>query len=409
MKEELIKLIEEKSPGSLPLYLVIRGSHAYKTNLPESDTDYTGVFIQSQDSIYGMSYVDQINDDKNDIVIYEIKRFLELLEKNNPTILEILNSPEDCVIYKHPIFDEILNNSDKFITKQCANSFGGYAKTQVSKAKGQNKKQYWEKERVSKKDILDFTYVIEGDKSIPWKIWNITEGPNVASISHFFSTGKKYDEKFCGVVNVPNARDIYTVFYDKVAHNCFSGMVPEDSRNITRDIVKKSGWEFGLGFKGIIKSGEGVSVSESNQLRLSSIPKGMNPICIITYNKDGYTQHCKEWASYQKWIEERNEARWIDVKDHNQMIDGKNMMHCVRLMEMANEISEGKGIIVRRPNFEELIDIRKGKVDLQKLIDRVESNMIEIETKFKNSTLPDFIDRNFIENILIKIRKEIYK
>ena len=91
------------------------------------------------------------------------------------------------------------------------------------------------------------------------------------------------------------------------------------------------------------------------------------------------------------------------------MIDGKNMMHCVRLMEMANEISEGKGIIVRRPNFEELIDIRKGKVDLQKLIDRVESNMIEIEKKFKNSTLPDFIDRNFIENILIKIRKEIYK
>ena len=33
MKEELLRLIEEKSPGSKPLYLVIRGSHAYGTNI----------------------------------------------------------------------------------------------------------------------------------------------------------------------------------------------------------------------------------------------------------------------------------------------------------------------------------------------------------------------------------------
>ena len=40
MKEELFNLIEQKSPGSIPLYLVIRGSHAYGTNLPTSDIDY---------------------------------------------------------------------------------------------------------------------------------------------------------------------------------------------------------------------------------------------------------------------------------------------------------------------------------------------------------------------------------
>ena len=60
MKKELIQLIESKSPGSIPLYLVIRGSHAYGTNLPSSDTDYSGVFVQNLDSILGMSYVEQI-------------------------------------------------------------------------------------------------------------------------------------------------------------------------------------------------------------------------------------------------------------------------------------------------------------------------------------------------------------
>ena len=171
MKQELINLIESKSPGAIPLYLVIRGSHAYGTNVPTSDTDYAGVFIQSIDDILGNTYKEQINDDNNDIVIYEIRRFLELLESNNPTVLELLNTPEDCVIYKDPIFDEVLNNRDKFITKICDKSFGGYAKQQISKAKGQDKKQNWEKDKVTRKDVLDFVYVIEGEKSIPWKVF----------------------------------------------------------------------------------------------------------------------------------------------------------------------------------------------------------------------------------------------
>ena len=393
MKNELIQLIESKSPGSIPLYLVIRGSHAYGTNIPTSDTDYSGVFVQNLDSILGMSYVDQINDDKNDIVIYELRRFLELLAKNNPTVLELLNTPEDCVIYKHPLFDKILENKDNLLTKICANSFGGYAKEQISKAKGQNKKQNWEKDKVTRKDVLDFCYVIEGEKSIPWKVWN---------------EDFQYDEKFIGIVNVPNARDIYAVYFDEIAHMCFSESVPENVRESAKYLRKESELSMGFGYKGLVKTGEGATSAESNQLRLSSIPKGEIPICIITYNKDGYTQHCNDYKSYQTWLDQRNEQRWVDVESHGQKIDGKNMMHCRRLMDMAREIAEGKGIVVRRPNAQELIDIRQGKVDLQTLIEHVESEIKEIDLLYKNSTLPDKVDMNLVEQILINIRKEIY-
>ena len=75
---------------------------------------------------------------------------------------------------------------------------------------------------------------------------------------------------------------------------------------------------------------------------------------------------------------------------------------------MAREIAEGKGIVVRRPNAQELIDIRQGKVDLQTLIDHVESEIKEIDLLYKNSTLPDKVDMNLVEQILINIRKEIY-
>lgn len=394
MKEELLKLISEKSPGSKPLYLVVRGSHAYGTNIETSDTDYAGVFIQSEEDILGNKYVEQINDDKNDIIIYEIRRFLELLGSNNPTVLELLNTPEDCVIYKDPIFDLVLNNREKFISKVCAKSLGGYAKQQISKAKGQNKKQNWEKDKVTRKEVLDFVYVIEGEKSTPWKVWN---------------EEKKYEEKFIGVVNVPNARDIYAVYFDKGAFCMFSESISESTRKTLIEVRKESGHSMGFGYKGLVKTGEGVNSAESNQLRLSSIPKDEKPICVVTYNKDGYTQHCNDYKSYQTWLEQRNEARWVDVKLHGQKIDGKNMMHCMRLIQMSREIGEGKGIIVRRPNAKELISIRKGEVDLQTLIDKVEKEIVEIDKLFEESNLPDIVDNKLIHNLIVKIRKQIYK
>lgn len=165
----------------------------------------------------------------------------------------------------------------------------------------------------------------------------------------------------------------------------------------------------GLGYKGLVKSGDGTNLAESNSLRFSSIPKGEKSICTIAYNKDGYTAHCKDFKSYQEWLENRNEQRWIDVKSHGQKIDGKNMMHCRRLLEMAREIGEGQGINVRRPNKDYLISIRKGQVDLETLIEQAEKDRVEIDKIFANSNLPDEVDLQLVHDLLVKIRTEFYK
>jgi hypothetical protein len=361
MRNEILQLIQSKSPGSVPLYLVIRGSHAYGTNLSTSDTDYSGVFVQDIDSILGMSYIEQINDDKNDIVIYEIRRFLELLAKNNPTILELLNTPQDCIIYKHFLFDKILENKDIFLTKMCANSFGGYAKEQISKAKGQNKKQNWEKNKVKRKTPLDFCYIHKGEHSLP-----------IIEYLQEFDIKQEY----CGLSKIPHSKDTYGLFYS--------------------DEIGKF---------------NGIAFEDSNDIRLSSIPIDLPESCFLghmSYNKDAYMTHCRDYKSYETWVLNRNEQRWVDVESHGQKIDGKNMMHCRRLMDMAREIAEGSGIIVRRPNAQELIDIRQGKVDLQSLIDHVENEIKQVDILFEKSTLPDKVDMNFVNQILINIRKGIY-
>lgn len=391
------KLYEYLKANNWIIFETVVGSQAYGTATPESDVDKKFVYILP-DYLYG--YIPQLHVNK-DYVGFELGEFMQLIETNNPTLLELLNSPEDCIIHKDPIFDLILNERDKFITKKCADSFGGYSRAQIKKAKGQDKMMNWEKNKVTRKNPIDFCYVIDGY--------------GTKSLKKYLKENK-YEQKFCGVVNIPNARDTFALFYDQVAHSCFANSVSEKDKEENKSLLKFHGCKVGLGYKGIEKGEDELVIAEdlaikrvSNALRLSSIPKGETPICIFSYNKDAYTQHCRDYNKYQSWLKTRNMARWVDVQEHGQKIDGKNMLHCMRLIDMALEIAQGKGIIVRRPNAKELLDIRKGKVDLDTLIQEAEEKVAKMDELFKNSNLPNKVNHKFIENLTNKIRKEFYE
>ena len=382
--------------NGLILFETIVGSQAYGTQTPTSDEDHKFVYILPMDNILGTGYVEQLNITK-DITGWEIKRFLELTGSNNPTVLELLNSPEDCIVHKHPLFDLILEHKEEFITKICKDSFGGYARQQIKKAKGLNKKQNWEKDKVIRKDLLDFCYVIADEKSIPWKKWNFG----------------RYDEKFIGAVNVPNARDVYALYYDKTAHMIHSKDIDEKTRETYKKVLKEAGKPMGFGYKGLVNTGHEdedgkINYGISNQLRLSSIPKDEKPICTIVYNKDGYSEHCKDYREYLEWLENRNEARYVETQEHGQRIDGKNMMHCMRLIRMATEIGQGKGIIVRRPDAQELLAIRRGEVDLDSLIDIADNAIENMDKIFENADLPNKVSKDLVNDLLVSIRTEFY-
>jgi hypothetical protein len=398
--------------NGLILFETIIGSQAYGTQTPTSDVDKKFVYILPMENILGTGYVEQINVNK-DYTGWELKRFLELMGSNNPTVLELLNSPEDCIITKHPLFDLILENKDNFITKICKDSFGGYARQQIKKAKGLNKKQNWEKDKVVRKDLLDFCYVLDGEKSIPWRTWN----------------RGRFNEKFIGAVNIPNARDTYALFYDKVGETLHSDKYPKTEREHYKFLRKQAGKSMGFGYKGLINTGHETDMSNievvttlsitgenttkvnygiSNQLRLSSIPKDEKSICTIVYNKDGYSEHCKDFKEYQEWLENRNEARYVETQEHGQRIDGKNMMHCMRLIQMSKEIGRGEGVIVRRPDAQELLKIRRGEVDLDSLIEKADKEIAEMDEIFDKSNLPNKVEYGLVDELLIQIRKDFY-
>jgi len=107
----------------------ISGSKAYNLNLPKSDTDKKGVFILPKKNFYGFDTPEQLANSSNDEVYFEIKRFIELLTKNNPNILELLNTPKEYILYRHPLMD-LIKPSD-FLSKLCLDTFAGYAQTQI--------------------------------------------------------------------------------------------------------------------------------------------------------------------------------------------------------------------------------------------------------------------------------------
>ena len=102
---------------NLTLFEAVSGSRTYGTNLPHSDTDLKGVFVLPESRFFGLDYVPQVANETNDEVFYELRRFVEFLLKNNPTILELLGTPADCVVYQYPLFTQF--RAGDFLSKLC--------------------------------------------------------------------------------------------------------------------------------------------------------------------------------------------------------------------------------------------------------------------------------------------------
>ncbi|MEG1141298.1 MAG: nucleotidyltransferase domain-containing protein, partial [Clostridia bacterium] len=158
--------IEDLKEQNLIIYEYIAGSTLYGLNTPTSDIDIRGVYITPIDRFYSVdknAYQEQVSDDKNDTVYYELRKYLELLKNSNPNILESLNVPEDKILHKDKVFDLILSNKSKFISKEGIKPLIGYASSQIKKATGLNKKIV--KQVLHKKEVLDFCYIPYKDGS----------------------------------------------------------------------------------------------------------------------------------------------------------------------------------------------------------------------------------------------------
>lgn len=384
-----------RSEGRL-LYEYIRGSQLYGLNTETSDVDTSGIYVCTREELLGcFGYKGQVSDKRHDNTWFEIGELIRLLLKSNPTVLESLFVPEDKILVKRaPLMQLILDNRERFISKQCFNPFFGYAKSQIEKARGLNKKIVNPiNERLTP---YDFIYTFLGQGSTRFKNWLDNRG---------------MFQEYCGLVNVPNMHDIYGVYYDFGAHTTANPDWREDTAFVTfaceyfgdhnldetREHIATMPF---IGYRGVIK----VDAS-ADEIRLSSIEdKHLRPMCFIYYNKDGYSVHCRQYAEYQEWVKNRNQARYESNLEKN--YDSKNMMHCFRLMHMAGEIAQGKGMILRRTwDKDFLMDVRNHKFEYDEIIKLLEQEKACMNQLMEQSTIQEKVDIDFVNNLMIEIRQ----
>ncbi|TCD12639.1 nucleotidyltransferase [Pedobacter frigidisoli] len=349
--------IKDLKDKNLLLFECLSGSKAYGLDTPQSDTDIKGIYYMPKDMFFGLKYIPQINNESNDEVYFEIGRFVELLIKNNPNIVEILATPEDCILFKHPIMEKL--KLEMVLSKLCKDTFGGYALTQIRKAKGLNKKILNPMPK-TRKTVLDFCFITENYSSVKAKNW--------LKKRHILQAN-------CGISKIPNAKNLYALFYDE---------------------------ENKCGYKGIAHK------ENSNDVSVSSIPNGEKEISYLFFNQDSYSSYCKEYSEYWEWVEKRNEDRYSLNKSHGKDYDAKNMMHTIRLLQVALEIVRDGKLNVKRKNRDELLSIKRGELDYDEVLKMAEELMLKIEQESAESKLPEKPDAQLIESILVEMRATLY-
>lgn len=336
------------------LFLTAHGSHAYGTNLPTSDRDYKGFCVPPKQYFLGFAKRFEQAEFKGDpdMVVYGIQKFFKLAADCNPNIIEVLfTNPEDHQIV-HPLAIPILQKRDLFISKKAKFTFSGYAVAQLKKIRSHKK---WIDGGPQKPpERSDFG--LPEHPLIPRNQLEVVQAAIKKQVAHW---------------------DVDLTHMDDAARIDLQERITE-----------------ALAEQGVLKE---------NQWILAGKKLGLEDNFIDLMDRERqFGGAVAEWRSYQTWLATRNPQR--SELERRWGYDTKHGMHLIRLMRMCREILEGKGVLVKRPDAEELLAIRNGLWTYDQLLEWADRQDSELQELYRASKLPHAppvmeLDRLLVETV----------
>jgi len=335
---------------------VISGSTSFGLNTPTSDQDIRGVYILPWEDRLRQDIGDQIADKTNDETYWEITKFFRELSRANPQALEMLYSPDRCIIEGKEFLEKIREEMD-FVTRRCEKTFVEYAKGQISRARGMNKKVFKPKPE-EPPQVLDYCYVpMPNGGAIPVKEWLKTHKDD--------DYGS--DQKWYAIAAIDHIDNGFAIYGQ-----------PKSERDIPGQNEHEWRWAYG-----IVRNEE-----TSGDVQLNSIPKGKPVLGYMVFNRNAYSKEFKERAEYKEWVAKRNPERYNTTIQHGQGYDAKNMMHCVRLLFTARDIATMHRVVVDRTEQREfLLNIKQGGWKYDDILEYSENLVNEVTKLFACSGL----------------------
>ena len=360
-KWEIRMTLSELKFRDLMIFECVAGSHAYNLDIPTSDVDTRGVFmLPPRDYLRVSPLPQQVGDEKQDTIFYELRRYFELAADCNPNIIELLwTDPADIRICK-PAMRYVLDHREIFISRKAYHTFSGYAFAQIKKARGQNKLVY-NPEPKDRPTQLDYCWVIpspypEDPGRMPGRPIPLKESGIDLSKYHAAK-----------LEHVPGTYRLY--HYGPAARGIFRG----DPEN------------------GLILVTESIPIADERPLFRG----------FLVFNEDEYAQGVKRWQNYWTWIANRNEQRWVTQEAGQVDYDLKNMMHCLRLILSCESILRTGEPRVKFTGLDRefLMDVRRGKFIYDDLMKIVEEKMGVLETLYGSSAIRQEVDRSGIDEL----------
>lgn len=356
------------------IFDTVVGSQAYGTNDENSDVDTAGIMIPGLEYFFGTDRFEQFREYETDRVVYSLKKVVGLAADNNPNILDLLCSPERCIIKNTKYWQVFMENKHLFISKACKATYLGYATAQLHRITTHRK--YLLQPPLTKPERKDF-----GLKETPvFETSHLKSILNAQSVFNYVLPEKI--ESFIHELDEVYAENVLSVF---------KKYLNPDRRAVCLKFI------------------QGTLKSQLNTF-----------VCLgqIGFLKDEYFEEAEkeikyanalvEYKNYQEWKEHRNKKRAeLEVKFG---YDTKNAMHLVRLVNMGKEIlSTGKVNTDRTTiDAEELKAIKKGAWSFERVENYASEAENEMKGLYKNSTLQETAQYDKINEILVKTIEEYH-
>jgi len=361
--------MEPSYVSSRIIFETVVGSRAYGTNLDETaDYDRAGVMIPDKSYFYGLEKFEQFQGfPEKDRTIYDIRKATKLIAENNPNMLDLLFSPERCLITTSKYWQTMKDNAHLFISKRARMTFSGYAVAQLQRIK------------THRRFLLNPLTVKPTRETYGLKATSIFPTAQLKAIVYstlgdFLIHEEK--ENFLSELD-----DIYADYIIPL----FGRYIKEDRKTLALEYLQ-------LGIKSNANTLKSLGASYIKDEFLEEAEKELR-----------YYYASKEWEQFEQWKKHRNKSRAeLEIKFG---YDTKHAMHLCRLYRMGKEILETGKVNVDRTliDAEELRDIRRGAWTYDHLEEYSHSMDKELETLYKTSTLQKSPQISKINELLVEI------
>lgn len=415
----------------------VAGSHLYGLNTPSSDMDVRGIYLEDIDDVLNINgrQNGECADDKQDEKYYSLGKFLKLASECNPNIIELLWLPEDAILHKSPIYDELIKHRDWFMSKRAMHTFKGYAYVQIQRAKNLNKKGNSVSKYVNEDGIrrlrMYLSQPVSGMARIPdaemnrMRIKNYFGGDflkyiekgveewdeHALKVHPFVSADLSYDLLRNPTLTCMAPPRLYQfIHWYRNDDNGFPfRQVPFDRGVADYDASRVEGCN---NLYRLYHNGAGFISDDGLEVKLSSITKEREHTDfagIVRIDMEEYKKAHREYDSFWEWMANRNESRYTNDWDSEGKVDWKNMMHTMRLLICAKSIAETGAPKVRFDGDERdyLMGIRRGEHSYGEILEKANELVDGMDGLFEKSSLPKSSDFNAINGWYIDLMKDM--